>query len=479
MEGTRKLSTATILAFGVGNAAEGVKTTVYGSFVLFYYQQVLGVSGSLAGLALAISVFFDAITDPIVGQVSDRVNSRWGRRHPYIAAATIPLALSFFLLFNPPANLSGEATFIWLLCFAVMARISLTFYEVPHMALGAEMASDYHQRTTLFTVAAGFRVIFGLAITFFAYRFLFPTTTQFDPGLLNPQGYFYLGALCGIVIIVALLLCVLGTKHQIPHLMKAEAGQSITATGAFKDMLRLFKNISFRAVVLGLFFFMLIVNIEQGLSPYTAVHFWGLATEKISLFPVAQLAGAIIALPVIQACTRRYDKRNCLIAVTAIYFVNVNLFICGRLFFPSLFPENGSPLILAFVLTYYFFVGFVGISILTTINSMIADVADEYASTSGIRREGSFYAARSFAGKSAGAIGLFLTGVLLDLIRFPESAELGSVPEDTIWFLGFFHGPGSSIFILITIYLYSRYRITRQSTLESQLRSQRLSKNTP
>lgn len=470
-DANRKLALSTILAFGVGNAAEGIKTTVYGGFVLFYYQQVLGVSGSLAGLALAISVFVDAITDPIVGQISDRVNTRWGRRHPYIAAAAIPLGLSFFLLFNPPGDLSELATFFWLLSFAVLARVSLTFYEVPHMALGAEMATDYHQRTSLFSIAAGFRMVCGLAVTFVAYRFIFPTTDEFNPGLLNPDGYFSLGALCGLVIIVALTLCVLGTRGEIPFLKKAAVSGSFSTWNAIKDMFRLLKNPSFRAIVLGLFFFMLVVNIEQGLSPYTAIHFWGLTTENMSLFPIAQFIGAVAALPMLQICTKRFDKRNVLIGVTIIFFINVNVFIGGRLFFPSIFPENDSPLIFAFVLIYYFFVGFVGISILTTINSMVADVADEYASESGLQREGSFYAARSFAGKSAGAAGLVLTGVVLDFIQFPTGADVGSVADQTVWSLGFFHGPGTSVFMLITIFLYTRYRITRESTIESQRRS--------
>jgi Na+/melibiose symporter-like transporter len=190
----------------------------------------------------------------------------------------------------------------------------------------------------------------------------------------------------------------------------------------------------------------------------------------MSFFPIAQFAGALAALPMLQLCTRLFDKKNVLIGVTIMFFINVNIFICARLFFPLIFPGNDSPLIFAFVLIYYFFVGFVSISILTTINSMIADVADEYASESGLRREGSFYAARSFASKSAGAAGLVLTGVVLDFIQFPEGAVVGSVADQTLWSLGFFHGPGTSIFMLITIFLYTRYRITRESTIESQRR---------
>ena len=176
MSEVRRLSMPTMLSFGFGNIAEGIKSTAYGAFLLFFYQQVLGLSGSLAGLALAISVLSDAISDPLVGQFSDRFQTKWGRRHPLIAASAIPLAISFFLLFNPPTDLSQIQLFSWLVCFAVFARISITFYDIPHLALGAEMAHDYEQRTTLFTISTLFRIASGALITFTAYELFFPTT---------------------------------------------------------------------------------------------------------------------------------------------------------------------------------------------------------------------------------------------------------------------------------------------------------------
>ena len=113
-------------AFGIGQAAEGIKNAGFNTFLLFYYQQVLGVSGSLTGLALGIALFFDAVTDPVAGALSDRFKSRWGRRHPFLLVAAPPLAVSFYLLFNPPGGLSEIQAFLWLVVFAVLVRGSLT-----------------------------------------------------------------------------------------------------------------------------------------------------------------------------------------------------------------------------------------------------------------------------------------------------------------------------------------------------------------
>ena len=84
----------TKLAYGVGQAAEGLKNGAFGIFVLFYYNQVLGLSGTLAGLAIGVALVFDSVSDPLAGSVSDHWRSKLGRRHPFLYAAIIPMAAS-------------------------------------------------------------------------------------------------------------------------------------------------------------------------------------------------------------------------------------------------------------------------------------------------------------------------------------------------------------------------------------------------
>jgi Na+/melibiose symporter-like transporter len=84
------------VVYGIGNLPEGVKTAAFGFFLLFYYNQVLGLSGSLAGVALLVAMCFDAVSDPLVGSWSDFTRSKWGRRHPFMYLAAVPFALCFF-----------------------------------------------------------------------------------------------------------------------------------------------------------------------------------------------------------------------------------------------------------------------------------------------------------------------------------------------------------------------------------------------
>ena len=133
----------------MGQTADSIKTFAFGTLLLLYYNQVLGVSGTLTGIAVAIAVGFDAISDPAVGSWSDGFRHRLGRRHPFMFAAIVPLAGTFFLLFWPPQGLSEFGLFIWLTVFAVLTRTALTFFQVPFIALGAEITKDYQERTQI------------------------------------------------------------------------------------------------------------------------------------------------------------------------------------------------------------------------------------------------------------------------------------------------------------------------------------------
>ena len=140
--------------------AEGVKTCSFSAFLLFYYNQVLGLSGDLAGAAIALALIFDAVTDPIAGSVSDRWRGPRGRRHPFMYASAAPLGVSFFLLFAPWVRVDevGQSgLFAWMLLATILTRASMTLYHVPHMALGAELSEDYDERTLLVAIRHFFR----------------------------------------------------------------------------------------------------------------------------------------------------------------------------------------------------------------------------------------------------------------------------------------------------------------------------------
>ena len=104
------------LLYGLGGAAPAVKEAAYTMFVLLFYTQVLGLGGTVTGLIIALSLIWDGISDPLVGSLSDRLHSRWGRRHPFMALSVLPLGLGFVGLFSPPQAVVENSTWLagWL-----------------------------------------------------------------------------------------------------------------------------------------------------------------------------------------------------------------------------------------------------------------------------------------------------------------------------------------------------------------------------
>src|SRR3954469_20809566 len=137
MSSSERLRVRTKLGFGVGAVAEGAIYIAFNTWNFLFYNQVLGLSGTLAGLAVTLSLVLDGIAEPVVGSLSDRWRSKLGRRHPFLYAAPIPLAISFYLLYSPPSGLAGFPLFLWFTLFATLHRQALTVYQGPHLRLGA------------------------------------------------------------------------------------------------------------------------------------------------------------------------------------------------------------------------------------------------------------------------------------------------------------------------------------------------------
>lgn len=425
----------TMLAYGFGQVAESIKNQGFNVFLLFYYNQVLQVSATGSAIALAIALIFDAVTDPVAGSLSDKLHSRWGRRHPFILFSAVPLAISFYLLFNPPVGLSELTYVIWLAVFAILVRGSLTFYHVPHLALGAEMARDYDQRSTMYALSTFFGFLGAVVFIPISYRVFFPTTEAFNPGLLNQGAYSSWAIFAGATMIFAVLVCVIGTRHEIPRLRRAQ-NISVDRFSMFRmlgEVKEVFKNHSFFVLFFGMVLSVFILSV-----------------------------GLVFSVVLVPILTRRFDKKPTLIGCAALTIVNINTPIVLTLFDVSWFPEPGSTDLLLVLIISSGITTLLAPIVFATLNSMFGDIADEHELDVGERREGVIFAARSFANKASASIGLVAGGILLDFIAFPRGALMGSVPAEIVWQLGFIAGPATSVFTLGGLALYVRYRIDRK-----------------
>ncbi|HCD53965.1 MAG TPA: sugar transporter, partial [Halieaceae bacterium] len=148
----------TRVSYGAGGAVSAVKEAAYTMFILLFYTQVLGLSGTVTGLIIAVSLVWDGISDPLVGSLSDRLRSRHGRRHPFMALSILPLGLGFVGLFAPPQAIVDNSAWLagWLLFWSLWVRTFVTTFAIPHLALSAEITRDYHERSQVLGARMGF-----------------------------------------------------------------------------------------------------------------------------------------------------------------------------------------------------------------------------------------------------------------------------------------------------------------------------------
>jgi Na+/melibiose symporter-like transporter len=460
--------TFTHAAYGVGQIAEGLKNTSFELFVFFYYTQVLGLSGTLAGLATFLALAVDAITDPLAGSLSDRTRHRLGRRHPWLYSAPIPLAISFVLLFTPPAGLGQAGLFAWLLGFAVATRVAMTLFHVPHMALGAELSTDYGERTTI----VAYRTFFGLTgaglASVVGLSYFFGATPDHPNGQLNPASYPTYAGVAGFAMVAAILLCAGGTHHRIPRLRQLPVDTSpFRLQGLAREMREALSNPSFRALFVGVVIFFVTRGVQSTLGLHVGTYLWELTKDQIAQLNAALLAGFVIGLPIWNAVSRRLDKKPTFLLGLGIFSVFV--FLPPLLWLVGALPSHESHGYLPALLAMGFVAAFGGAAALITASSMMADVTDEHELTFGRRQEGLFFGALAFAGKSASGIGHQIAGIGIDAIGFPKEAVPGDVPQHVLVSLAGLYGPGIMLLAVIAFVVLMRYRLDRARHVEITL----------
>lgn len=448
------------LLYGLGQLPEGIKTASFGFFLLFYYNQVLGLSGTLGGIAVFIALCIDAVSDPVVGSWSDFTKTRLGRRHPYIYWAAIPFAVCFFCLFVPPAGLSEWGLFFWLLIFAALTRTSMTFYHVPYLALGAELTNDYDERTLLAALRTVFQLVGMFVVLIGGNLLFFKATEGFTNGQLNPAAYLPFALACVPFILMGVWGSALGTHGQIRRLSQPERTSGSSLGQALSDLKVAFEIPSFIAVVAAAIVFGITQGMVQALHLYTATYFFELSSAQITIL----FAGAIVGIVLGSICSRPMaalikEKRNLFIVGTAWYALWTTGVIIARLV--GLLPGNDDPLVAPlYIATGCISALGLGVSI-PMLGSMIADITDEHERRHGVRQEGIFYAASSFAGKAVGGAGPVVAGFIIDLAGIVPGSSPGEVDPAAIERFGWAQGPSVLGLALLSILFVSFYKISR------------------
>ena len=453
------------ISYGVGQLSDGIKTAAFSTFLFFYYNQVLGLSGSLAGLVALLALVVDAITDPMVGSMSDRFRSRWGRRHPFMLMAIVPFTLTMVALFSPPASLTEQGLFWWMLIWAIAVRICLTLFYVPHLSLGAELVSGYHQRTDLIGYRVFFSYLGSLLISVVGFLWFFRATDVFENGMLNAAGYPKFAVCAGLLGSGAMLWSLLGTRKAIPSLAKAvPKANSVNALLAFITVFRTLKQPAFRILFFTVLLFMTVAGINLTLIIYVVTYLFEFGTEHLALLSSSVLVSIIIAPTIAKKVSRKVDKKKalaiCVSIGVVIVFAPTMLYLAGQ-FHQYQFEFQFWLVFLTNGIAQGFFIAY-----LIIVDSMLTDTIDYHEMETGEKEEGLFFAARALVQKASYGLGSFFAGIALDIIQFPDKVDPQNVPPEVLTKLAIVAGPVGFVLYLATILISRNYPLDSEKSAQ-------------
>ena len=447
------------LSYASGTVSFAVKDIAFGSFVLFYYTSVVGLDAALAGLVILISMIWDAVTDPIVGSLSDNYRSKWGRRHPFMAISGIPLAMSLFALFVVPEGLGQMQIFSWMLIVCLFLRTFLTLYTVPYLALGAELSEDYDERSSI----TGIRTLLGWLAAIFlataAWYVIFNSEGGVD-GRFVRENYFTLGLVSFLIIAIFTTISTLTTAKHIPDLPSGGEGQSFSIRKIYADIVHAMENKNFLNLFLVLLTLGVGVGVGSALGTHMGTFFWELTTQQIAFQSAFTLLPIIFMMFAMKPLNKRLEKDVVVKICTFIFAANTFWLISLRLL--GVLPENGHPIIFPLILLGAFIGSATVIWFQTITSSIIADIGDEQELLTHERQEGVFFAAQGFSIKFVTGIGGFVGGLVLKFVELPADARPGEVDPAILFKMGLVMGPVMTIFMAIPFLLSRNILLSKE-----------------
>lgn len=406
-------------AHGLGSVAYGVKDNGFSVFLLIFYNQVLGINASLVGAAIMFALIFDAFIDPIIGELSDRTQSRWGRRLPWLYIAAIPAGLSWLALWHPPTD-NTSTTIIWLFCAAVVTRAMIAACEVPSIALVPELSKDYHERTRLMRYRYLFAWTGGLVMLILAYG-VFLTGPK---GVTNPVGYNYFALTGAIVLTLSVLVSALA-QHKVVAKQSPPLPPYQGVMHVLGDMRQTLSTPAFLWLIGAALFALINQGLTFAISNYVLVFMWRLAPSEMVIYAMVLFSTVIISFVIAAPLSERLGKKQAALLCAAItMFATAFLYSSWLFDFMPGAPDAPNRI---FLFGIYMFTNSFAVTLMILTSSMLADVVEAAEEATGRRSEGLFYAGFFFTQKCAVGIGTFVAGTILTLAQFPADAKAGAI----------------------------------------------------
>jgi glycoside/pentoside/hexuronide:cation symporter, GPH family len=413
---------------GFGSIAYGIKENGFSTFLLLFYNQVVGMDARLVGAALAIAMVVDAFADPIIGHMSDRTYTRWGRRLPWLYLAAVPLGASWMLLWQPP-GFGGWQAFLYLVVTAIFVRTLVSACEVPSVAILPELTQDYDERTKLMRLRYLFAWAGGLLMLFLAYGVFLVSKEEGQVGQLMAEGYWLYGLTGAILMTATVLISAVG-QHKRLAFLPAQRPERTTAGEAVREIWASVSHPAYLVLISTIAFAAVSTQVTYVLSNYLYIFVWRFPQGWFQAYPWLLFGSVIVAFFLVAHFNKNHGKRE-----TAFggIFVNAGFWLMPfLLFLAGFWPAVGTNLSTGMVFAFFFVANCAGVVVQISIASMIADVVEASEEQTGRRSEGLLYAGNLFVQKCATGAGILISGLIISWAGLPEKADPATVAAPVI-----------------------------------------------
>lgn len=398
---TGRLSWRERIGFGVGDYGLNLYWQTIGFYLFYFYTDVVGLSAAVTGLIFAIGGVWDAVSDPAMGYVAERTRSRWGSYRPYLLFGAVPLALAFAAMFVVPGLFSGTAMVLAAGATLLLYHTAYTAVSIPYSSLGARVSYSSRERTKLAGTRMYFAFLGGVCVIALAGTF----RGLFDP----PAAFAQLAAACGVLSVIALLVCFHNTAEQ--PLVSAKSRPAVSLRELLVTVMR---NRPFLLVLGGILFVTVGLTFVNKTALY---HFeYALGDRAAGDIALLILAGApLVTIPIWSLIAVRIGKRNTWLVGSAVSVVALVLLHMDR---------SGSATV---ALLNYALISLGISSYAVAFWSMLPDTIEYGEYRTGVRNEAVVIGLVSSSQKGALAGAALMLGLLLEYIGYrpgiAQSAE--------------------------------------------------------
>ncbi len=463
----KNLKFSTKFCYGIGGLGYSSMSQTLNNFIMFFATAVMGISGSLVGIAIAISSLWDGVSDPLIGHLSDNTKNKFfGKRLGFMLFGIFVIALLNICIWSMPASLSQLGKFFYLLIGMLAIESANTCFGTPYAALAIDIAPDYNEQAKVQGFKTVFNIIGMILPNILMYFFMSSISISIQTGYTQ-AGYVKIAYINSSLLIGLGLITILSTlRHVRKHKTYSgfEKKEKFNFTKLMTGYFSVLKNKDFRSVILGYSFATIASAFLTSVGMHLFTYCYHFSSAQISCVLISLFGGAIASQPLWVYLSKRMEKKRALIISLSVIVLGIFMTVTTFLF-REYVPNN---IMFYIAIPCLVFCGIGAGAMYSIPFSMYADVVTLEQVRTGQNNAGAYTGYFTFTYNLANSLALLIIGFLLDIIKFDSTHPIQAMSvQNGLGMIVFF---GCTIFFSLAIVFFSKFSVRRAEVLKTQMK---------